>query len=134
MTEYYYSGTKYIEGWPSQLWEALLSSIDAKAFLYALSHGGSYNVRAFSSMIGETFFSELTMNDRRGQGTVSCQEFGQFIGNTIEQIPIRLDPARKITSILRILVDQTLKNNAYNSIVIDILICSTVFYSTTSIQ
>ena len=83
----------YIKGWPSKLWEALLSSIDAKAFLYALSYGGSYNVRAFSSMIGETFFSELTMNDRRGQGTVSCQEFGQFIGNTIERIQIRLDPA-----------------------------------------
>lgn len=45
-------------------------------------------------MIGETFFSELTMNDRRGQGTVSCQEFGQFIGNTIEQVQIRLDPER----------------------------------------
>uniref|UniRef100_A0A8W8JML1 Uncharacterized protein n=1 Tax=Magallana gigas TaxID=29159 RepID=A0A8W8JML1_MAGGI len=45
-------------------------------------------------MIGETFLSELTMNDRRGQGTVSCHEFGQFIGNTIKQVQIRLDPER----------------------------------------
>uniref|UniRef100_K1RDG6 Uncharacterized protein n=1 Tax=Magallana gigas TaxID=29159 RepID=K1RDG6_MAGGI len=34
------------------------------------------------------------MNDMRGQGTVSCQEFGQFIGNSIVHIQIRLDPER----------------------------------------
>ena len=84
----------YIGGWPAQFWEALLASMDAKTWLYSLCHGGTYNVRAFSSMIGETFFSEVTMNDRRGQGTVSCQEFEQFIGNIIEQVQVRLDPER----------------------------------------
>lgn len=48
----------------------------------------------FCCMVAETFFSELTMNDMRGQGTVSCQEFGQFIGNSIVHIQIRLDPER----------------------------------------
>lgn len=48
--------TMYVNGWPSQLWEALLASIDAKIWLYALCHGSTYNVRAFSSMVGETFF------------------------------------------------------------------------------
>ncbi|XP_060571176.1 uncharacterized protein LOC132729422 [Ruditapes philippinarum] len=87
--------TMYAGGWPMQLWEAILANIDAKCFLYSLSHGGTYNVRAFSSMIGETFFSELTLNDKRGQGAVTCKEFGQFIGNTVEQMQIRLDPERK---------------------------------------
>eukprot|EP00105_Crassostrea_gigas_P040772 XP_019924920.1 PREDICTED: uncharacterized protein LOC109619408 [Crassostrea gigas] len=51
----------------------------------------------FCCMVAETFFSELTMNDMRGQGTVSCQEFGQFIGNSIVHIQIRLDPERKFS-------------------------------------
>lgn len=43
--------TMYIWGWPCQLWEAIISSIDAKAWLYCFCHGGTYNVRAFSSII-----------------------------------------------------------------------------------
>uniref|UniRef100_A0A8W8JXH4 Uncharacterized protein n=1 Tax=Magallana gigas TaxID=29159 RepID=A0A8W8JXH4_MAGGI len=45
-------------------------------------------------MVGDIFFSELTINDMEGQGTVSCQEFGRFIGNTVVQVQIRLDPER----------------------------------------
>ena len=81
-------------GWPTQLWEAILANINAKSHLYALTHGGSYNVRAFSSMIGETFFSELTLNDKRGQGTVTAKEFGEYIGYSSEQLQIRLDKDR----------------------------------------
>ena len=86
--------TMYVNGWPIQLWEALIAHIDAKALLYALCHGGTYNVRAFSSLAGETFFSELSLNDKRGQGTVTTEEFGQFVGNSIEQMQARLDPTR----------------------------------------
>ncbi|XP_052233224.1 uncharacterized protein LOC127846086 [Dreissena polymorpha] len=86
--------TMYINGWPIQLWEALIAHIDAKIILYSLCHGGTYNVRAFSSLAGETFFSELTLNDRRGQGTVTTEEFGRFVGNSIEQMQARLDPDR----------------------------------------
>lgn len=86
--------TMYIDGWPIRLWEALIANIDAKTILYCLCYGGTNNVRAFSSMIGETFFAELTLNDKTGHGTVSCSEFDQFIGNTIEQIQIRLNPER----------------------------------------
>ncbi|KAH3697093.1 hypothetical protein DPMN_084578 [Dreissena polymorpha] len=85
----------WIKGWPIQLWEALLANIDAKALLYCLCHGGTYNVRSFSSMLGETYFSELVLNDKRGRGTVSCQEFGQFVGTTIERVQARLDPNRQ---------------------------------------
>lgn len=86
--------TQHVDGWPIQLWEALIANIDAKAYLYGLAHGSTYNVRAFSSMIGETFFSELTLNDKRGQGTVTAKEFGEFIGYSTEQLQLRLDPAR----------------------------------------
>jgi hypothetical protein len=86
--------TMYVKEWPTQLWEALIANIDAKAWLYSLCHGGAYNVRAFSSMIGEMFFSELVLNEKRGQGIVSCQECTQYIGNTIEQVQIRIDPRR----------------------------------------
>ena len=80
--------TQYIKGWPIQLWEALLSNIDAKSQLYAICHSGTYNVRAFSSLMGETFFSELTLNDKTGHGTVTAEEFGQFIGSTIERLQV----------------------------------------------
>lgn len=84
----------HINGWPSQLWEALVSNIDAKILLYVLCRKQTYNVRAFSSMMGETYFSELTLYDRRGHGTVTTEEFGQFIQTSIEKLHMRLDPER----------------------------------------
>ena len=86
--------TMHVAGWPWQLWEALISHIDAKTQLYFLCHGGSYNVRAFSSLIGETFFSELSLHDKTGCGTVSAEEFGRFIGTATEQLHVRLNPNR----------------------------------------
>lgn len=87
--------TVNIKGWPIQLWEAIIANIDAKAILYSLSHSGSYNVRAFSSMMGETFFSEVTNMDKRGgHGTLTVDEFGQFLGYSIEQMCMRLDHER----------------------------------------
>ncbi|KAH3747969.1 hypothetical protein DPMN_182405 [Dreissena polymorpha] len=86
--------TMHVAGWPWQLWEALISHIDAKTQLYFLCHGCSYNVRAFSSLIGETFFSELSLHDKTGCGTVSAEEFGRFIGTATEQLQVRLDPNR----------------------------------------
>jgi len=83
------------------LWEAILASIDAKAYLYAMAHGGTYNVRAFSSLIGETFFAELTLNDKSGQGTVTAKEFGVFISRSTEQLQIRLDPERFVLQMTR---------------------------------
>ena len=84
----------YVNGWPAQLWEALLANIDSKYILYHLTSEKTYNVRVFSSMMGETFFSELTLYDRRGQGTVTAKEFGQFIQDSVEKIHMRLDPDR----------------------------------------
>ncbi|XP_053390393.1 uncharacterized protein LOC128553286 [Mercenaria mercenaria] len=88
------SPTMYINGWPCQLWEALIANIDAKTHLYGLTHSHTYNVRAFSSMMGETYFSELTMFDRRGRGTVTAAEFGRFICSTWQALNMRLDPER----------------------------------------
>ncbi|WAR11036.1 hypothetical protein MAR_036112, partial [Mya arenaria] len=59
----------HVNGWPLQLWEALIAHKDANALL-------TYDVRAFSSLAGETSFSELTLNDKRGQGTLTTEEFG----------------------------------------------------------
>ena len=86
--------TTNMHGWPLQLWEALLANIDAKSLLYALCETKTYNVRAFSSMIGETFFSELTQYDKQGHGTVTTTEFGRFIGTATEKLYTRLDPDR----------------------------------------
>ncbi|XP_062594720.1 uncharacterized protein LOC134256129 [Saccostrea cucullata] len=87
--------TMYIKGWPIQLWEALLANIDAKSILYALCKQGTYNIRAFSSMMGETFFSEVSNQDRGGgHGTLTAQEFAEFMGSSIEQLQIRLDSDR----------------------------------------
>lgn len=84
----------YIKGWPTQLWEAIVANIDAKTILYKLAKVNTYNPRAFSSLAGETFFSELTLYDRRGQGTVTMSEFQSFISTAIEKLHIRLDSLR----------------------------------------
>ena len=86
--------SSHINGWPSQLWEALVANIDAKLLLYKICRKNTYNVRAFSSMMGETYFSELTLYDRRGHGTVTTEEFGQFIQTSAEKLHMRLDPER----------------------------------------
>jgi hypothetical protein len=84
----------YVKGWPCQLWEALVAGIDAKAQLYAITKSETYNTRAFSSMMGETFFAELTNQDRGSHGTVTAEDFGRYIYRTIEQMQIRLDQNR----------------------------------------
>ena len=84
----------YVRGWPTQLWEALSASIDAKSIFYALCKQETYNTRAFSSMMGETFFSELTNEDRRGHRTVSVEDFAYFLGTSIKQMQARLDSDR----------------------------------------
>lgn len=51
------STESHFKGWPIQLWEAIISNIDAKTLLkYDICQGNAYNVRSFSSIIGETFF------------------------------------------------------------------------------
>ncbi|KAH3724878.1 hypothetical protein DPMN_050705 [Dreissena polymorpha] len=84
----------FVAGWPNQLLEAIISNIDAKTFLNDLCKKHSYNSRAFSRLVGETFFSELTLYDRRGQGTVTCDEFQSFIGTASEKLHMRLDKDR----------------------------------------
>ncbi|CAC5358999.1 unnamed protein product [Mytilus coruscus] len=44
--------------------------------------------------MGETFFSELSNLDKRGQGTVTTKELSQFIESSIDQMQTRLDPKR----------------------------------------
>ena len=48
-------------------------------------------MRVFNSVIGETFFCELTLNDKKGRGTVTCEEFTN-LANTVEQVQVWLDP------------------------------------------
>ena len=88
--------TSYIRGVPIQLWEALLVDIDSKCQLYALTRSGTFNVRAFSSMMGETFFSDLTQQDSRGHGAVTCEDFQRYLGQAVEQMNCRLDDERLV--------------------------------------
>ena len=82
----------FIYGWPWQLWESLLANMNAYLNFVSnsLCRGGSYNVRVFNSVIGETLFCELTLNDKKGRGTVTCEEFTK--ANTVEQVQVCLDP------------------------------------------
>ena len=89
------SGAEMSVNRPIQLWEGILVNIDAKSYVHSLTHDGTYNVRAFSSTMGETFLSELIRNDKRGQGTVTGKEFGEYIGYSAEQLQIRLDQDRQ---------------------------------------
>lgn len=86
--------TSYIKGIPIQLWEALLIDIDAKHQLYGLTESAAYNVRGFSSMMGETFFAEFTLHDSRGHCAVTCQDFSAFIDQAIEQMNALLNENR----------------------------------------
>ena len=41
------------------------------------------------------FLSELTLNHKRGQGTVTAKELGEYISYSAEQLQIRLDQERQ---------------------------------------
>ena len=86
------SGAEVSVNRPIQLWEGILVNIDAKSYVHSLTDDGTYTVRAFSSMMGETFLSDLILNDKRGQG---WKEFGEYICYSAEQLQIRLDQDRQ---------------------------------------
>ncbi|XP_066266599.1 uncharacterized protein [Branchiostoma lanceolatum] len=83
-------------GCPWQLWEDTIASIDAHMLLYPLVQQGSYNQRAFSSLLCEQFFSEMTGDDKTGhQGTLTAGELTRHFGATCEVLATRLNPHRK---------------------------------------
>ncbi|KAI8490370.1 hypothetical protein Bbelb_316380 [Branchiostoma belcheri] len=83
-------------GCPWQLWEDTVTSIDAHMLLYPLVQQGTYNQRAFSSLLCEQFFSEMTGDDKTGhQGTLTARELTRHFGTVCEMLATRLDPHRK---------------------------------------
>ena len=49
----------YIKGIPKGMFEGVIQSIDTHLQLYALCKNGTFNQRAISSLVNETFFGEL---------------------------------------------------------------------------
>ena len=87
------SPSSFVKGFSTQLWEALISNIDSESQLYALCRQGTNNTQAFSSLMGETCFARLTLQDFHGHGAVSCGDF-LFMGKMTEQMQTRLDTSR----------------------------------------
>eukprot|EP00058_Branchiostoma_floridae_P000620 XP_002586108.1 hypothetical protein BRAFLDRAFT_110010 [Branchiostoma floridae] len=68
-------------GYPWQIWEDTVASIEAHMILYPLVKQGSYNQRAFSSSLCEQFFSEMTGDDKTGHcGTLTAVELTRHFG------------------------------------------------------
>ncbi|XP_035692098.1 uncharacterized protein LOC118426684 [Branchiostoma floridae] len=83
-------------GYPWQIWEDTVASIEAHMILYPLVKQGSYNQRAFSSSLCEQFFSEMTGDDKTGHcGTLTAVELTRHFGTVCEILATRLDPHRK---------------------------------------
>lgn len=57
-------------------------------------------------MMGETFFAEVTKQDKSGShGTLTCKEFVHFMSVSMKQIKIRLEVRTNITIGFLILIN-----------------------------
>ncbi|XP_067667650.1 uncharacterized protein [Haliotis asinina] len=77
-------------GYPVPLWEAVIASVDADLFMYAISKRQTYNNRALSSQPCECLFSCLATMPGARNGVPSCVDMAKICGECI----VRQDPDR----------------------------------------
>jgi hypothetical protein len=84
----------YIKGIPKVTFESLLCNLEGHMYMYELVKGGTYCWRAYSSLIGESFFSEMTEMDPAGKGVYTASGVNQHMKRISQIHSMRLNPNR----------------------------------------
>ncbi|CAH1772569.1 unnamed protein product, partial [Owenia fusiformis] len=82
----------YIKGFPIQMFEGFLLSIDSHLQLYKLVRGGTNNQRAFSSLENESFFGTLSEVDSNRLGCPKAVNLERVMSQVTEVLHYRQNP------------------------------------------
>ena len=74
---------KYVKGMPIQTFEAILLNISTRIQLYQFAHGGNYNTRSVSTLLNESFFSDLMRLDKEGHGYPKACNIPRVMGQVV---------------------------------------------------
>ncbi len=85
---------RYVSGIPCGAYEFIRCNLQAHLYMYRLVISGTYNWRARSSLIGESFFSQLSNADTARSGVLPIYAVGQHFGKVSEMHALVLDPNR----------------------------------------
>ena len=86
----------FIKGMPRVMYEGFLQSIDIHIQLYATCRGGTYNQRAVSSLVNETFFSELGELEPTQLGCPKATNIPWLLSTVTELLHYRHNPAKRL--------------------------------------
>lgn len=81
--------TSYINGFTRSSFEGFLQRIDTTIQLYTLSKSGTYNARAVSSLVNETFFGELSSMEATRLGCPKAISIPRLISTVTELLHYR---------------------------------------------
>ena len=86
--------TTHVEGIPIRTFEALLHTISTRFSLYAISSKNSYNTRAISTLVVESFFSDLSCFEFSGLGAPKAVDIPKLISHVVHINTTKHDPNR----------------------------------------
>ncbi|VDI63155.1 Hypothetical predicted protein [Mytilus galloprovincialis] len=85
----------YVKGFPKIMYEGFLQRIDTSIQLYDIVKSGSYNQRALSSLVNETFFGELSELEPTKLGCPKAISIPRLMANVTEMQHFRCDPSER---------------------------------------
>ncbi|XP_071133796.1 uncharacterized protein [Mytilus edulis] len=89
----------YVKGFPKIMYEGFLQRIDTSIQLYDIVKSGSYNQRALSSLVNETFFGELSELEPTKLGCPKAISIPRLMANVTEMQHFRCDPSERAFNI-----------------------------------
>ena len=74
---------RYVKGMPVQTFESILQSISTRLQLYHASIDKTYNARSVSTLVSESFFTDLKHLDKEGKGYPKAANMDKMIGKVV---------------------------------------------------
>ncbi|XP_076088264.1 uncharacterized protein LOC143058683 [Mytilus galloprovincialis] len=85
----------YVKGFPKVMFEGFLQRIDTTIQLYSIVKSGTYNHRAISSLVNETFFGELSDMEPTRLGCPKAISIPRLMSTVTEIFHYRCDPSER---------------------------------------
>ncbi|CAG2251761.1 unnamed protein product [Mytilus edulis] len=85
----------YVKGFPRVMFEGFLQRIDTTIQLYSIVKSGTYNHRAISSLVNETFFGELSDMEPTRLGCPKAISIPRLMSTVTEIFHYRCDPSER---------------------------------------
>lgn len=85
----------FIHGMPRIMFEGFIQSIDTHLQLYPLCADGTYNQRAISSLVNETFFGELEEIEPTRLGYPKAVNLPRMMASVTEMMHHRHNPSNR---------------------------------------